>query len=34
MSKKIVQSKHCQHEIAANAKTCPNCGGKNKKTNL
>ena len=31
MSKKMVQCKYCQHEIAANAKTCPNCGAKNKK---
>ena len=26
-----LQCKYCQHEIAANAKTCPNCGAKNNK---
>ena len=28
---KMVTCKHCGNEIAANAKTCPQCGGKNKK---
>lgn len=29
--KKMKQCKICSKEIAANAKTCPSCGGKNKK---
>lgn len=28
---KMVTCKHCGEEIAASAKTCPKCGGKNKK---
>jgi RNA polymerase subunit RPABC4/transcription elongation factor Spt4 len=28
---KLITCKHCGKEIAASAKTCPNCGGKNKK---
>lgn len=28
---KLVTCKHCGEEIAASAKTCPKCGGKNKK---
>lgn len=28
---KMVTCKHCGNEIAASAKTCPKCGGKNKK---
>lgn len=28
---KMVTCKHCGAEIAAGAKTCPQCGGKNKK---
>lgn len=28
---KIITCKHCGKEIAESAKTCPNCGGKNKK---
>lgn len=28
---KLVTCKHCGEEIAANAKACPKCGGKNKK---
>lgn len=28
---KMTVCKHCGAEIAASAKTCPNCGGKNKK---
>ena len=28
---KLVTCKHCGAEIAASAKTCPQCGGKNKK---
>lgn len=31
MSKKIINCKVCEAEIAANAKTCPHCGAKNKK---
>lgn len=31
MAGKIVQCKHCGAEIAAGAKTCPQCGGKNSK---
>ena len=29
---KMIHCKHCGQEISANAKTCPQCGGKNKKT--
>ena len=28
---KMISCKHCGKEIAATAKTCPSCGGKNKK---
>ncbi|MBP3197842.1 MAG: DUF4352 domain-containing protein [Butyrivibrio sp.] len=28
---KMIKCKHCGQEIAASAKTCPHCGGKNKK---
>ena len=28
---KMVTCKHCGNEIAASAKACPKCGGKNKK---
>lgn len=28
---KMINCKHCGHELAASAKICPNCGGKNKK---
>ena len=28
---KMVTCKHCGTEIAASAKVCPKCGGKNKK---
>lgn len=31
MGKKMVQCKHCGAEIAAGAKICPKCGGKNNK---
>lgn len=31
MANKMVKCKHCGQEIAKGAKTCPNCGGKNKK---
>lgn len=27
----MITCKHCGQEIAASAKTCPHCGGKNKK---
>ena len=30
-NKKIINCKVCDKEIAKNAKTCPNCGAKNKK---
>ncbi|HFL3758268.1 TPA: zinc ribbon domain-containing protein, partial [Clostridioides difficile] len=28
---KMIQCKSCSKEIASNAKSCPNCGAKNKK---
>lgn len=31
MSVKMIKCKACGHDIACNAKTCPNCGAKNKK---
>ncbi len=31
MATKMIKCKHCGQEIAASAKTCPHCGGKNKK---
>ncbi|WP_236885879.1 zinc-ribbon domain-containing protein [Clostridioides difficile] len=31
---KMIQCKSCSKEIASNAKSCPNCGAKNKKTIL
>ena len=31
MGKKIINCKTCSKEIASSAKTCPNCGAKNKK---
>ena len=31
MGKKMIQCKHCGAEIAAGAKICPKCGGKNNK---
>ena len=34
MANKLKKCKTCGEEIAKNAKTCPNCGAKNKKSNL
>ncbi len=31
---KLIKCKHCKHQIARKAKSCPSCGGSNKKTSL